>query len=165
VAKREPARRDAIAVLKQDHREIERLFKEFERSGEKEQRKKKRVVKQIIEQLSMHGQLEEQLFYPQLQETAKEKEPALKAMEEHDLIKVLLGQLETMSPEKERFQAKVTVLIESVRSHVKEEEAQLFPKLREALTPIQLKDLGTRLEEGRKAIQSPRDYLSMNPGQ
>jgi hemerythrin superfamily protein len=162
VTKKEPARRDAIAVLKQDHREIERLFKEFERAREKEQRKKKKLVKQIIEQLSMHAQIEEQIFYPQLQETAKENELALRAMEEHDLVKVLLGQLETMTPEEERFQSKVTVLIELVREHVKGEEGQLFPKVREALTPIQLKDLGTRLEEGKKAIQSPRDYLSMN---
>ena len=154
--------RDAIAILKQDHRDIERVFKEFERAGQKEQRKKKKLVKQMVEQLSMHAQIEEQLFYPQLQEVAKENELALKAMEEHDLLKVLLEQLHTMTPEEQRFQAKVTVLIESVRDHVKEEEAELFPKMREAMTPIQLKDLGTRMEEGRKAIQSPRDYLSMN---
>jgi hemerythrin superfamily protein len=162
VAKRTPPRGDAISLLKRDHREIEALFKEFERAGERDRRKKKKLVKQMIEQLSMHGRIEEQLFYPQLRDAAKEKELTLKAVEEHDLIKVLLGQLENMTPEEERFQPKVTVLIESVRDHVKEEEDLLFPKLRDALSPIQLKDLGTRLEEGRKAIQSPRDYLSMN---
>jgi hemerythrin superfamily protein len=156
------SRRDAISILKQDHRDIERLFKEFERAGEKEQRKKKKLVKQMVEQLSMHAQIEEQLFYPQLQETAKENELALEAMEEHDLLKVLLDQLQTMTPEEERFQAKVTVLIRSVRDHVEEEEAELFPKMREAMTAIQLRDLGTRMEEGKKAVQSPRDYLRMN---
>jgi hemerythrin superfamily protein len=154
--------KDAIAVLKQDHRAIERLFKELERAGEKEQRKKKKLVKQMVEELSTHAQIEEQLFYPEVQATAKENELALKAIEEHDLVKLLLEQLRVMTPEEERFQSKVTVLIALVRGHVKEEERVMFPVIRKALTPMQLRDLGTRLREGRKAIQSPRGYLSMN---
>jgi hemerythrin superfamily protein len=162
VPKNEARPRDAIAVLKQDHQAIERLFQELERAGDKDQRKKKKLVKEIVEELSMHVQIEEQVFYPEVRGTAKETELALKAKEEHDLVKILLGQLRTMTPEEERFQSKVTVLMELVREHVKEEERAMFPVMRKALTAIQLRDLGTRLEEGRKAIQSPRDYLSMN---
>jgi hemerythrin superfamily protein len=162
VVKREGRPRDAIAVLKQDHRTIERLFKELERAGEKEQRKKRKLVKQIVEELSTHAQIEEQVFYPEIQGTAKKPELALKAMEEHDLVKILLERLRTMTPEEERFRSKVTLLIQLVREHVKEEERDMFPAIRKALTPVQLRDLGTRLEEGKKAIQSPRDYLSMN---
>ena len=154
--------KDAIAVLKQDHRAIESLFKEFERTGEKEKRRRKKLVKQIVEELSMHAQIEEQVFYPEVLGTAKEKELTHKAQEEHDLIKVLLEQLKTMTPEEERFSSKVSVLIDLVRRHVREEERVMFPKVRKALTTVQLQDLGTRLEEGRKAIQSPRDYLRMN---
>jgi hemerythrin superfamily protein len=154
--------RDAIDVLKEDHRRVEGLFKEFERTGEREQRRKKKLVRDIVEELSMHVQIEEQLFYPEVQQTAKENELALKSMEEHDLVKVLLQQVATMSPEEDRFHSKLVVLFELVRRHVKDEERTIFPKIRRAMTPVQLRDLGTRLEEGKKAMQSPRDYLSMN---
>lgn len=154
--------KDAIAVLRQDHRTIEGLFKEFERTGEKEKRRRKKLVKQAVEELSMHAQIEEQVFYPEVLGTAKEKELTHKAMEEHDLIKVLLEQLKTMTPEEERFSSKVAVLIDLVREHVREEERAMFPKIRKVLTRVQLQDLGVRLEEGKKAIQSPRDYLRLN---
>ena len=153
---------DAIAVLKQDHRAIESLFKEFERTGEKEKRRRKKLVKQIVGELSMHAQIEEQVFYPEVLGTAKEKELTHKAMEEHDLIKVLLEQLKPMTPEEERFSSKVSVLIDLARDHIRDEERAMFPKVRKALTRMQLQDLGARLEEGKKAIQSPRDYLRMN---
>jgi hemerythrin-like domain-containing protein len=162
VPKAETTPKDAIAVLKHDHQAIERLFKEFERTGEKEQRKKKKLVKQIVQELSGHAQIEEQVFYPEVQSAVEANELALEAMEEHDLVKVLLQQLETMTPEEERFQSKATVLMELVRRHVKKEERDMFPAIRKALTAAQLKDLGTRLVEGKKAMQSPRDYLSMN---
>jgi hemerythrin superfamily protein len=152
---------DAIQLLKQDHRAVESLFKEFEQAGEKAQLKKKRLVKKMIEELSLHADLEEQVFYPAVQEAAKENELVLKAMEEHDLVKSLMQQLEKMSPEEDRFQPKVTVLIENVREHVKEEEGEMFPKLKEALKPAQLQELGHRMEEGKKAIQNPKDYLRL----
>jgi hemerythrin superfamily protein len=152
---------DAIQLLKQDHRAVESLFKEFEQAGEKAQLKKKRLVKKMIEELSLHADLEEQVFYPAVQEAAKENELVLKAMEEHDLVKSLMQQLEKLSPEEDRFQPKVTVLIENVREHVKEEEGEMFPKLKEALKPAQLQELGHRMEEGKKAIQNPKDYLKL----
>jgi hemerythrin superfamily protein len=152
---------DAIQLLKQDHRTVESLFKEFERAGQKAHHTKRRLVKRMIQELSLHADLEEQVFYPALQGPAKGNELVLKALEEHALLKSLLQQLEKMSPEEERFQPKVTVLIQNVRQHFKEEEGKMFPQLKQALKPAQLRELGHRLEEGRKAIQSPKDYLRM----
>lgn len=152
---------DAISLLKRDHKKVESLFKEFEQAGKKAKSTRKRIVKKIVKELSLHAALEEQLFYPVVQEAAKANELALRAMEQHELVKVLLGQLDTMSPDEDRFQARVTVLIENVRAHVKEEETQMFPKIRNALTPDQLKRLGERLEEGKKAMGSPKDYLKL----
>ncbi len=152
---------DAIQLLRRDHRTVEKLFKEFERTGPKAKLTKTRLVKKMIKELSLHAQVEEQIFYPAVQEAAGEDDLVLKAMEEHDLVKVLLEQLDKMTPEEDRFQAKVYVLIESIRDHVDEEEKEIFPKLKEALKPAQLRNLGTRLEEGKKAIQSPKDYLKL----
>ena len=152
---------DALSLLKQDHQAVEGLFKDFERAGEKAKVKKKRIVKKIVKELALHAALEEQLFYPVVQDAAKENELALKAMEQHDVVNALLEQLDSMSPEEDRFKAKVTVLIETVREHVRQEEALMFPKIRKALTPDQRKALGERLEEGKKAMASPKDYLKM----
>ncbi len=152
---------DAIQLLRRDHRTVEKLFKEFERTGPKAKLTKTRLVKKMIKELSLHAQVEEQIFYPAVQEAAGEDDLVLKAMEEHDLVKALLEQLDKMTPEEDRFQAKVYVLIESIRDHVDEEEKEIFPKLKEALKPAQLRNLGTRLEEGKKAIQSPKDYLKL----
>ena len=78
--------KDAIAVLKQDHRAIESLFEEFERTGEKEKRRRKKLVKQIVEELSMHAQIEEQVFYPEVLGTAKEKTYSLSGCPGRDVV-------------------------------------------------------------------------------
>lgn len=150
---------DAIAVLKKDHQEAESLFKEFERSPKKQKRGRARIVKKILGELSGHADLEEQIFYPAVQEATKQDDPVFKAMEEHELVKKLMQELEKMEPDQERFEAKVGVLIAQVRAHVKEEERVLFPMVRRALKPPQLKDLGERLEEGKKAMRKPTTYL------
>ena len=153
---------DAIQLLRRDHRTAEKLFKEFERTGAKAKLIKKKLVKKIIKELSLHAQVEEHIFYPAVQEAIGEHDLVLKAIEEHDLVKVLLEQLDKMAPDEDRFNPKVTVLIENVRDHVYQEEGEIFPKLKEALKPAQLRDLGTRLEEGKKAIQNPKDYIRLN---
>jgi hemerythrin-like domain-containing protein len=150
---------DAIAILKKDHQEAESLFKEFERTPKKQKRSRKRIVKKIVEELSRHADLEEQIFYPAVQEATKKDAPVLKALEEHGLVKQLMQDLEKMEPEQERFEAKVVVLIAQIRAHVKEEERVLFPMVRQALKRPQLEQLGERLEEGKKALRKPTKYL------
>ena len=149
----------ATDLLKRQHREAKGLLKDAEECEEHDEREE--LVMDIVSALKLHTAIEEQLFYPAVQEATKESDAVLKAMEEHDLVKVLLQQLQTMSPEEDRFDAKVAVLMQNVREHVEEEEGEIFPKLREALKRAQLEELGTRLEEGKKAIQSPKDYLKL----
>src|SRR5437764_9056427 len=151
---------DAIAVLKKDHQEAESLFKQFERAPKNRKKARKRIVKEIVEELSHHADLEEQIFYPAVQEATKKAEPVEEAFEEHELVKKLLKELMQMEPDQDRFDAKVAVLIAHTRAHVKKEERVLFPMLRRGLKRSQLDDLGTRLEEGKKALRKPRDYLN-----
>lgn len=152
---------DAIRLLRQDHREIDGLFKEFERTGEKAERQKKKLMKKIVEELSLHAEIEEQIFYPAVEQTTKDQQLVLKSMEEHDVVKKLLQELGKMEPSEERFQAKATVLFQTVRAHVREEESELFDKLKGAVAKPQLEELGTRIEEGKKAIRNPKDYLGL----
>ena len=149
------ARMDAITLLKNDHKDVEKLFKRFEKAGDQAYTEKRDIVDRIIEALSKHAAIEEQLFYPVSRATVPDTEDiALESMEEHHVVKWLLSELEDMSPEHERFDAKVTVLIENVRHHVEEEEEEFFPMVRDELGRNALGELGDAMAEGRRP--SPR---------
>jgi hemerythrin superfamily protein len=142
---------DAIVLLKNDHKTVEKLFKQFEKAGDDAHKTKRDIVDKIIEELSIHAAIEEQHFYP----TIREKAPDIAddVLEGH-VVKWTLSELKDMSPQAERFQAKVTVLIEMVRHHVEEEEGEMFPKVREAMGRKDLQELGETMEKA-KAI-SPK---------
>src|SRR2546425_12082888 len=126
---------NALTILKQDHGNVETLFRRFEDQGERAHTTKRRTVDKIIEQLSVHATVEEQVFYPAVRDCgARPEELVLEALEEHHVVKWTLHELERMAPTAERFDAKVKVLIESVRLHIEEEEKGLFPKVREKLS-------------------------------
>jgi hemerythrin superfamily protein len=146
---------DAITLLREDHDNVRKLFTKFEGAGDRAHAEKRRIVDKIIEELTVHAFIEEELFYPTVkglespgngespQELVKEAE------EEHAQVKLLLGELETMSPEEEYFDAKVTVVIDDVRHHAEEEEQEMFPKVREAMGRNDLQDLGQRMLEAK----------------
>ena len=134
---------DAITLLKDDHRSFERLFKRYEQAGDRAFVEKRALVDRIIEELSRHAAIEEQLFYPVARATVPGTDDiALESLEEHHIVKWVLSELERMDPTDERFDAKVTVLIENVRHHVEEEETEFFPKVRDELGRNALGDLG-----------------------
>ncbi|HUF97490.1 MAG TPA: hemerythrin domain-containing protein, partial [Ilumatobacter sp.] len=143
---------DAITLLKDDHHTVEQLFKRFEKAGDKAHVQKRQIVDRIIEELSVHAAVEEQVFYPVARATVSETETiALESLEEHHVVKWLLSELQDMDPAHERFDAKVTVLIESVRHHVQEEEGDFFPKVRKHLGRNELADLGETLADAKKS--------------
>ncbi len=142
---------DAIALLKQDHREVQQLFRRFEKAGAGAHKAKGRLVASMIEALSRHAAIEEMVFYPAVRrEVPSEESAVLEALEEHHVAKWLLSELESLDPSAERFDAKATVLIESVRHHVKEEEGELFPKVRAALSRRQLLEIGDELRAAKR---------------
>jgi hemerythrin superfamily protein len=141
---------DAITLLKQDHKTVEKLFKQFEKTtAPAEQRK---LAQRIVKELSVHAAIEEMVFYPAVRERVpKQEDTVLEALEEHYIVKWVLNELEDMKPDHERFKAKMTVMIESVRHHVKEEESELFPEVRKAIKRKELAELGEALEKAKKA--------------
>ena len=149
---------DAIKLLKDDHATMKGLFKKFEQAGDRAHKTKRRLVDQMIEDLSVHASIEEQIFYPGVREmVAGTEDIVLESLEEHHIVKWTLNELEQMQPQDERFDAKVTVMIESVRHHIEEEEKEMFPQVRKALKPAQLRDLGERMERA-KAIAPKRPH-------
>ncbi|MGZ4707430.1 MAG: hemerythrin domain-containing protein [Acidimicrobiales bacterium] len=142
---------DAITLLKEDHHTVAQLFTRFERAGDEAYETKRKIVDRIIEELSVHAAIEELVFYPTVRREVKgATDMALESLEEHHIVKWLLSELEGMDPHAERFEAKVTVLIESVRHHVEEEETDLFPKVRDQLSRTRLAELGDRLAAAKK---------------
>jgi hemerythrin superfamily protein len=147
---------DAITILRDDHDKVRKLFTEYERSGDSAPKERRRIADQIIEELTVHTYIEEELFYPTVAELGFETKGdtaddlVKEAVVEHAQVKVLLSELETLSPEDEYFDAKVTVVIDDVRHHAEEEENEMFPKVREAMGRNDLQDLGRRMLEAKE---------------
>jgi hemerythrin superfamily protein len=144
-------------VLKADHKEIRRLFREFEAAGDNAVKTKAKLVGQIIELLTVHTYIENEVMYPEVRALLPDlEEDVLESYEEHHVADILCMELAGMSADAERFDAKTTVLIESVSHHIEEEEGEWFPKVRAGLSRKQLQEIGASLEEARaKAPRSP----------
>jgi hemerythrin superfamily protein len=149
---------DAISLLKDDHRAVEQLFKRFERAGSSALVERRRIVDEIIKELSVHAEIEETVFYPAVREAVPQTEDeVLEALEEHHVAKWVLSELDGMDPGSERFEAKVTVMMENVRHHVEEEESDLFPQVRNAMSRKALDDMGVALQQA-KAVAPTRPH-------
>jgi hemerythrin-like domain-containing protein len=158
---------NGLTLLKDDHREVERLFKAFESLGSGAHKRRKQTVDKMVEALSRHAAIEEEVLYPYVRRAVPDAtSEVLEALEEHHIVKWTLSELEDMDPRDERFDAKLSVLMESVRHHVKEEETELFPQVRKALSREQLEELGTSLaaaKSGAPTRPHPRSP-DMPPG-
>jgi hemerythrin-like domain-containing protein len=142
---------DAIVLLKNDHKEVRKLFRDFQKAGENAHATKGRIVEKIIELLTVHTYIENEVMYPRVRELMPEVEDdILESYEEHHVADVLVMELYSMKPTEERFTAKTTVLIESVDHHIDEEEQEWFPKVREGLGRKVLQELGAEMLEAKK---------------
>ncbi len=143
-----PRAQDAIGLLKADHRQVEQWFGEFESA--RSDSRKQTLATNICKALKVHTQIEEEIFYPAFLEATEEEDIHHEAEVEHAGAKNLIAQIEASDPGDEYFDAKVTVLSEMIKHHVKEEEQSggMFAKARQA--DMDLKGLGEQLA-ARKA--------------
>jgi hemerythrin superfamily protein len=156
---------DAITLLREDHRAVEKLFKSFEKAGPNALKTKERLVQGMIRELTIHASIEEQIFYPTVRNDAADLNgTVLEALEEHHVVKWLLSELDGLDPSAERFDAKVAVLMESVREHVTDEEGSLFPAVRQELGRNVLTDMAESLAAAKKgAPTKPRPRMPDEP--
>ena len=137
---------DAIALLKADHVAVSQLFAEYEKT--RSIANKKALVAQICTALSVHAQIEEEIFYPAVKAALKDKLLVPEATVEHAGVKSLIAQLEGAEPDGEMYDAKVKVLSEYIKHHVNEEQSEMFPKAK--ASSLDMIELGARLA-ARKA--------------
>ena len=142
---------DAIVLLKDEHKQIKRAFRDFEKAGEGALVAQGKAVDRIIELLTVHTFIENEVMYPRVRELLPEVEDdVLESYEEHHVADVLVVELSMLKPGDERFVAKTTVLIENVEHHIEEEEDEWFPKVRAGLGRKQLQELGADMIAARK---------------
>src|SRR4051794_15214799 len=145
---------DAIVMLKADHKEVKKIFRDFEKADN--ERTKGQLVRQIIELLTIHTYLENEIMYPEVRRLLPDVEDdVLESYEEHHVADVLCLELWSLDPGDERYRAKATVLIENVEHHMEEEEQEWFPKVREGVSRKDLRAIGQRMIDKRP--DAPRE--------
>lgn len=145
--------KDAIALLKADHQDVMALFEDFFKS--RSDAKKKALVAEICLALSVHAQIEEEIFYPAVKAAVKDKMLVPEATVEHAGMKELIAQLESAEPDGEMYDAKVKVLSEYVKHHVKEEQNEMFPKAK--TSSLDMAELGAQLAARKAELLSAHD--------
>ncbi|HEY3065429.1 MAG TPA: hemerythrin domain-containing protein [Methylomirabilota bacterium] len=142
----------ATDLLKKQHKEVKALFKKVEKT--ENARERRQLMEEISQQLEVHTQIEEEIFYPAVRESGKKAEEMVdEAYEEHHVVKLVLKELPQVDPEDERFDAKMTVLSELVEHHAEEEEDEMFKIAEKALGKERLNELG---EEMAQRAGAPR---------
>jgi hemerythrin-like domain-containing protein len=141
---------EATALLRADHKLVSSLFSEYEKA--RSTSKKRGLVAQICTELTIHAQVEEEIFYPAVKRALKDKELIPEATVEHATLKELISQVEGKEPNGEMFDAKIKVLSEYVEHHVKEEQNEIFPKAK--ASGLDMIELGEKLAERKEELQA-----------
>jgi hemerythrin-like domain-containing protein len=145
---------NAIALLKSDHEAVSALFEKYEKGkGRREAGAKAELAKKICDALTVHAQIEEEIFYPACHQEVEDAEELLaEAKVEHQSLKELIGKIEGERPGSEEYDAQVKVLGEYVKHHVKEEQSELFPMVRKS--DMDLAEVGAQLEARKKTLMA-----------
>lgn len=142
--------KDAIALLTDDHKKVQKMFKDFGKLQENDERKRE-LVQTLCAELTIHAQIEEEIFYPAARDAMDKQDLLDEAQVEHASAKDLIAQLSSMQPDEALYDAKVAVLGEYVNHHVKEEQQQMFPKVRKA--KVDMKMLGEQISARKRELQ------------
>lgn len=141
---------EATRLLRADHKLVNDLFEKFESARSAD--KKQALAIEICQELTVHAQIEEEIFYPAVEKVLKDKSLVPEAKVEHETLKYLIAQIQSEQPESELYDAKVKVLAEYVKHHVKEEQNEIFPKVKES--KLDLIELGTQLAERKEELKA-----------
>ena len=151
-----PEAQDAIALLRADHKKVKKLFSDFDKLKEEgSDEDKSAIVEQICNELKVHTELEEEIFYPAVRKAIDDSDLMDEALVEHAGAKDLIAQLEDASLDDELYDAKVTVLGEQIDHHVKEEEGNMFPKAKKA--KVDTEALGATMLKRKIALMGKMD--------
>ena len=149
---RRQAARNAFDVLEEDHREVEEWFDEYDELKDSDEGRKGELAEKICLALKVHAQIEEEIFYPRAREATKDDDLLDEAIVEHATVKNMIAEIEEMDVGEELYDAKIRVLGEMVKRHIREEEEELFPELQSA--KMDLDAVGEELAERKEKLMS-----------
>ena len=135
---------DCLTLLHEEHQEVKKLFRELEKA---EGQKASTLWSEISMKLTLHEEMEETHFYPELKREERAKEIILEAYQEHHVMDVLIEEISALTPEAEEFHPKVTVLQENTEHHIEEEEGELFPKVRKIWDTTKRQEVGAKMAQ------------------
>lgn len=145
---------DAIVLLKQDHAEVKKMFKQFDKLAEKEDIEgKTQIANKICAELIAHTIAEEEIFYPAARQATQDDDMLNEANVEHESAKSLIAQIQSMDPADPMYDAKVTVLGEYINHHVEEEETEMFPMVKKS-KELDLKEMGAQIAARKEELLS-----------
>jgi hemerythrin-like domain-containing protein len=154
---------DAIELLKEDHRDVERMFKEFEKLHEddSDDESKWALVERACAALTVHTRIEEEIFYPAVRDVLRDESLGEEALVEHSAAKDLIASLETLEPGEPFYDATFVVLAEYVKHHVKEEETEMFPQVKKA--KLDLVELGAQMKQRKDELEDEDGPIESGP--
>jgi hemerythrin superfamily protein len=144
---------NAFQLLKEDHQKVSGLFQQIEPTTERAEKTRTELFAKLREELDIHAQIEEKVFYPAIKQAAETREIVLEGFEEHHVIKMLLKELEAVPVDTEQWSAKFKVLQENVEHHVEEEEGEMFQKARQVLSEDEINSLGEQMQQLKQQLQ------------
>ncbi|MFI3121645.1 MAG: hemerythrin domain-containing protein [Methylococcaceae bacterium] len=139
-------------MLKADHEHVSELFIEYRKADSKN--KKKQLAEQICNELTVHAQIEEEIFYPAVKQALKDKELIPEARVEHATLRALISEVRGVEPDGEMFDAKIKVMQEYVKHHVKEEQNEMFPKAK--ATDLDMMEIGSKMSQRKQELLAAR---------
>lgn len=155
---------DAIELIKRDHRNVEEMFSQYERTQDPDERT--RIAHDAVHELAVHGEIEELRFYPRMREVLPNGDQlADEAIGEHVEAKQTLNEIDSMTAHDDGFHERMTELMAEIRHHVQEEESEMLPAIREQLSAEELADLGEKLQDAKSMVPTrPHPNAPTTPG-
>jgi hemerythrin-like domain-containing protein len=144
---------DAIGLLKADHDKVKKLLNELDATTERGVKTREELFATIKGELTVHEVIEEEIFYPELKAHPKAKDIVLEGFEEHHVVDLLMGELESIPVDDENWGAKASVMKENIEHHIEEEEGEMFKAARSVFDRAELEDLGRRMEARKASAQ------------
>ena len=147
---------DAVTLLKDDHDTLKKILNDLDSTTERGVKTREELFTRVRRELEVHEAIEEEIFYPALKEHPKAKELVLEAYEEHNVVDMVMAEIEDTPYDDERWGAKLTVMKENIEHHIEEEEGEMFPQARQIFERSELQELGERMKARKDELMAAR---------
>ncbi|HEY2381981.1 MAG TPA: hemerythrin domain-containing protein [Terriglobia bacterium] len=151
------SRKDAIALLKEDHKNVKGLLQRLEKTTEDDTEERDELLAEVETEITVHTQIEEEIFYPAFKDAIRQESQArlyFEALEEHHVVDLVMPEIKSTDTASEKFAAKAKVLKDLIEHHAEQEETEMFPKARKTLGAARLRELGQELADRKSELMA-----------